>query len=232
MDDISIRHRQGRFSLDVDFSLTNQWTVVFGPSGAGKTTLLRIIAGLAEPVSGRIQLGGKTVLDTAARISLHAGQRSIGFVAQQPSLFPHLTARENVAFGIHHLERHRRADRIAEMLRLFGAEALADQPAPQLSGGERKRVALARALAPAPDFLLLDEPLAGLDDASANDILSRLMSLNVRVLYVSHDLAEIWRMPADVVFLEAGRVTAIGPLRQVLAAHREHLLQQLSDPGL
>jgi ABC-type sulfate/molybdate transport systems ATPase subunit len=232
VDDISIRHRQGRFSLDVDFSPTNQWTVVFGPSGAGKTTLLRIIAGLAGPDSGRIRLRGKMILDTAVNLSLPAGQRSIGFVAQQPSLFPHLTARENVAFGIHHLERHRRADRIAEMLRLFGAEALADQPAPQLSGGERKRVALARALAPAPDFLLLDEPLAGLDDASANDILSRLMSLNVRVLYVSHDLAEIWRMPADVVFLEAGRVTAIGPLRQVLAAHREHLLQQLSDPGL
>jgi ABC-type molybdate transport system ATPase subunit len=114
------------------------------------------------------------------------------------------------------------------MLRLFGAEALADQPAPHLSGGERKRVALARALAPAPEFLLLDEPLAGLDDASAQNILSRLLSLNVRVIYVSHDLAEIWRMPAAVVFLESGRVTAIGPLRKVLATHREHLLRQLS----
>jgi ABC-type sulfate/molybdate transport systems ATPase subunit len=227
--DISIRQRQGRFALEVDFSLTNPWTVVFGPSGAGKTTLLRIIAGLAAPVSGRIQLGGKIVLDTAAGISLPAGQRSIGFVAQQPALFPHLTARENVAFGIHHLEPHHRADRVAEMLRLFGAEALADQPAPQLSGGERKRVALARALAPAPDFLLLDEPLGGLDDASAHDILSRLLSLHIRVLYVSHDLAEIWRMPAEVVLLESGHVTAIGPLRQVLAAHREHLLQQLGD---
>jgi ABC-type molybdate transport system ATPase subunit len=117
------------------------------------------------------------------------------------------------------------------MLRLFGAESLADQPAPQLSGGERKRIALARALAPAPELLLLDEPLAGLDDASARDILARLLTLQassgVRALYVSHDLAEIWRLPADVVFLESGRVTAIGPLQQVLASHREHLLQQL-----
>ncbi len=224
---IAIRHRQGGFTLDAEFSITQPWTVIFGPSGAGKTTLLRILAGLAEPASGRIHLGDRTLLDTASNISVPAGKRSIGFVTQQPALFPHLTARENVAFGIRQLDGDPRTARIDEMLRLFGAESLADQPAPQLSGGEAKRVALARALAPAPDFLLLDEPLAGLDDASAHDILSRLLSLQVRVVYVSHDLAEIWRLPAEVVFLESGRVAAIGPLQQVLAAHREHLLQQL-----
>jgi molybdate transport system ATP-binding protein len=228
MPDIRIQHCLSRFSLDTEFSLENQWTVVFGPSGAGKSTLLRIIAGLEEPTSGRIQLGRRILLDTANGISVPAGRRSIGYVNQQPALFPHLTAQENVAFGIRNLQQGRRAERVAEMLRIFGAEALTDQPAPHLSGGERKRVALARALAPAPEFLLLDEPLAGLDDASAQDILSRLLSLDVRVLYISHDLAEIWRIPAGVVFLESGRVTAIGPLRQVLATHREHLVNQLS----
>jgi molybdate transport system ATP-binding protein len=231
--DIAIRHCQGRFTLNAEFSLASPWTVIFGPSGAGKTTLLRILAGLAEPSSGRIQLGKRTLLDTATGISIPAGQRSIGFVTQQPALFPHLTARENVAFGIRYLDRDRRIARAAEMLRLFGAESLADQPAPHLSGGERKRIALARALAPAPQCLLLDEPLAGLDDASAHDILSRLLSLQVagqvRVVYVSHDLAEIWRLPAEIVCLESGRVTAIGPLRQVLAPHRERLLRQLTD---
>jgi ABC-type sulfate/molybdate transport systems ATPase subunit len=229
--DIAIRHRQGRFTLDAAFSLTQPWTVIFGPSGAGKTTLLRILAGLVEPTSGRVHLGGRTLLDTAASVSVPAGKRSIGFVTQQPALFPHLTARQNVAFGIRHLDRDERAARVDEMLRLFGAESLADQPAPQLSGGERKRIALARALAPAPDLLLLDEPLAGLDDASARDILARLLSLQVsgqvRVVYVSHDLAEIWRLPAEVVCLETGRVTAVGPLQQVLAPHRDQLLQQL-----
>ena len=135
--------------------------------------------------------------------------------------------RENVGFGIRHLSRERRAERVAEMLHLLGAEALADQHTPQLSGGERQRVAMARALAPAPQLLLLDEPLAGLDDASAHDILSRLLSLDMHVLYVSHDLAEIWRMPAEVVLLDAGRVAAIGPLQQVLAPYRERLLEQL-----
>jgi molybdate transport system ATP-binding protein len=227
MPDISVRHRQGRFSLEAEFSLQNRWTVVFGPSGAGKSTLLRIIAGLVKPDSGRISLSARTVLDIASGVSVPAGRRSIGLVTQQPALFPHLSVRENVGFGIRHLRRDHRAERVAEMLRLLGAEALADQPTPQLSGGERQRVAMARALAPAPQLLLLDEPLAGLDDASAHDILSRLLSLDMRVLYVSHDLAEIWRMPADVVLLDAGRVTAIGPLQQVLAPYRERLLEQL-----
>jgi|HubBroStandDraft_5_1064220.scaffolds.fasta_scaffold115382_2 molybdate transport system ATP-binding protein len=227
MPDISVRHRQGRFSLEAEFSLQNRWTVVFGPSGAGKSTLLRIIAGLIEPASGRIRFDEKTVLDTCDGISVPAGRRSIGFVTQQPALFPHLRVRDNVAFGIRHFGRERRASRVAEMLHLLGAETLADQPTPQLSGGERQRVAMARALAPAPQLLLLDEPLAGLDDASAQDILSRLRVLDMRVLYVSHDLAEIWRMPAEVVLLDAGRVMAIGPLQQVLAPYRDRLLQQL-----
>lgn len=228
MPDIRVRHRQGRFLLEAEFSLSSRWTVIFGPSGAGKSTLLRVIAGLVTPTVGRIELGERLVLDTARGICEPVGARSLGFVMQQPALFPHLDVRDNVGFGLKQLNRERRTARVNEMLQLFGAEALVDQPTSHLSGGERQRVALARALAPNPSFLLLDEPLAGLDDASAQDILTRLLSLNLRVVYVSHDVVEIWRMPADVVQIESGRVTATGPIQQVLAGHRERVLQQLA----
>jgi len=228
MPDVKVRHRQGTFSLEADISFASGWTVIFGPSGAGKTTLLRVLAGLITPDEGRVNLAGKTLLDTSKGIAVGPGERSIGFVTQQSNLFPHKTVRENVGFGIRHLGRKARGQRIAEMLRMFGAEGLADRRTTQLSGGERQRVALARALAPAPQLLLLDEPLAGLDDASAHDILARLLALNIRVVYVSHELAEIWRIPGDVILLEGGRITASGPLRDVLAPRRDELLRQLS----
>jgi molybdate transport system ATP-binding protein len=228
MSDVSLRHHQGGFSLHADFSLRTSWTVLFGPSGAGKSTVLRILAGLTAPGEGRITLEEKILLDTSAGIAVPAGHRSIGFVSQQPALFPHLTAADNVAFGIRHLPRNQRNDRVREMLEFFAAVPLAQRRAAQLSGGERQRIALARALAPGPRLLLLDEPLAALDDGSAHDILGRLLNLDARIVYVSHDLAEIWPLPATVVILDNGRVTAIGPLREVLAPYRARLLQQLS----
>jgi molybdate transport system ATP-binding protein len=227
MPDVAIRHRQGNFHLDVEFSFGQRWTVIFGPSGAGKSTILRILAGLTTPASGRITLAGRSFLDSERGLTLAPGRRSIGFVTQQAALFPHLTAEENVAFGIRHLAPPSRRERVLEMLRLFGAESLAARKPARLSGGERQRVALARALAPHPQLLLLDEPLAAIDDASAQEILTRLVALETRVVYVSHDLSEIWRLPADVVLLEAGRVTATGPLQQVLAPHRDRLVELL-----
>jgi ABC-type sulfate/molybdate transport systems ATPase subunit len=229
--DIRLRHHQNGFLLHAEFSLATQWTVLFGPSGAGKSTILRILAGLLTPTDGRIHLDGKTLLDTDTRTAIPAGRRAIGFVTQQPALFPHLTAADNVAFGIRHLPQAERTHRVNEMLDFFGAAPLAHRRAAQLSGGERQRVALARALAPNPQLLLLDEPLAALDDASAHDILARLLARlpesATRIVYVSHDLAEIWQIPGTAVLLENGRVTATGPLREVLAPHRNRLLQQL-----
>lgn len=229
MLDASIRHHLGRFCLEAELSLRSSWTVLFGASGAGKSTLLRLVAGLATPDAGRIALRGQTIFDSEARISVPAGKRSIGFVTQQAALFPHLTAEENVAFGIRYLPRAERSRRVQEMLRVFNAEPLANRKAAHLSGGERQRIALARALAPKPRLLLLDEPLAALDDPSAEEILDRLLAFELQVLYVSHDLAEIWQIPAEVVVLEEGRVTATGPLRQVLAPRRERLLQHLNS---
>src|SRR5579872_2024729 len=207
MAEIRVRHHQGGFTLDIACSLDTQWTVIFGPSGAGKSTLLRILAGLITPHSGRISIDGEPLLDTDAKLAIPAGRRGIGFLTQQPALFPHLTAAENVAFGIRHFPLESRRRRIAEMLRFFGADALADRKPAQLSGGERQRAAL--------------------DDASAHDILARLLQLPTRIVYVSHDVAEIWPLPAAVVVLENGLVTATGPLQQVLAPQRDRLLQLL-----
>ncbi len=198
--DAQIRHHLGRFALEAELSLRSQWTVIFGPSGAGKSTLLRILAGLVTPDAGRIVLADRLLFNSETGVSISAGKRSVGFVTQQAALFPHLTAHENVAFGIRHLPREQRSRRIGEMLRLFDAEGLADRKAGRLSGGERQRIALARALAPNPQLLLLDEPLAALDDPSAEEIMNRLLTLDLQVVYVSHDLAEIWRIPAEVVF--------------------------------
>ncbi|MGA8531936.1 MAG: ATP-binding cassette domain-containing protein [Acidobacteriaceae bacterium] len=230
MLDARVHHRLGHFSLEATFSLRSPWTVIFGPSGAGKSTLLRILAGLVTPDSGNIMLAGRPLFDSEAGIAIPAGRRSVGFVTQQAALFPHLTARDNVAFGIRRLPQEERSRRISEMLRLFGAEALADRKPNQLSGGERQRIALARVLAPRPQLLLLDEPLAALDDPSAEEILNRLLTLDLQVVYVSHDLPEIWRIPADVVLLESGQVTVMGPLQQVLALRRERLLRNLGSP--
>jgi molybdate transport system ATP-binding protein len=229
MLDARVRHHLGHFSLEAEFSLRSAWTVIFGPSGAGKSTLLRIVAGLATPDAGRITLAGRPLFDSESGIFIPAGRRSVGFVTQQAALFPHLTAHDNVAFGIRHLPKEERSRRIHEMLHLFGAEALADRKPNQLSGGERQRIALARALAPRPELLLLDEPLAALDDPSAKEILSRLLTIDLQAVYVSHDLAEIWRIPAEVILIENGRITANGPLQQVLAPRRERLLRHLDS---
>ena len=224
----TVRHRVSGFSLEAELSITTAWTILFGPSGAGKSTLLRILAGLISPDEARILLNSRILTDTDRKIAVAPGHRGIGFVTQQAALFPHLTARENIAFGIRHLSAEQRTQRIEELLALFGAESLADRKPAQLSGGERQRIALARALAPRPRFLLLDEPLAALDAASKQALLAALRSLEVPALYVSHDLAEVWQADAAVIVLDAGRILAEGAARAVLAPYRDNLLQQLT----
>lgn len=222
-----IRLTRAAFILDAKFALRSNWTVLFGPSGAGKTTLLRIISGLLTPDAGRIALEHRLVYDKALGIAVDPGARRIGFVTQQAALFPHLTARENVAFGLQLLSRNEREARVAEMLRIFNAEALAERKPGELSGGERQRIALARALAPQPELLLLDEPFAALDAAAKAAIVENLRAQCVPVLHVSHDLADAWQSDADAIVLEAGRIQAQGAAREVLAPYRERILEQL-----
>jgi ABC-type sulfate/molybdate transport systems ATPase subunit len=223
----NLEYRRGDFTLHAEFELRAQWTVLFGASGAGKTTLLRMLAGLAQPSSGSIRLGRNQLLDTGRNISAPPGSRGIGFVPQQAALFPHLTVRENIAFGLHQWTRDARRTRTEELLRLFEIEALGDRKPRHLSGGERQRVMLAQALAPRPDLLLLDEPFNALDASTRAAVIEKLRSAAVPVLYVSHDLADAWQINADALLLESGRIAAQGETRTVLALQREQLLNQL-----
>jgi molybdate transport system ATP-binding protein len=213
--------------LETRFELGAGWTVLFGPSGAGKSTLLRILSGLLAPDRGRVALGGRVLTDTAAHVNIPPGQRRIGFVTQQPALFPHLTGRANIAFGLRTLGRAESEQRIEEMLELFDATSFADRRPAALSGGEQQRIALARALAPQPEFLLLDEPFSALDLPTKNAIVDKLHATGVPVLYVSHALADAWEINADAIVLYAGKVEAHGPAREVLAPWRDRLLEQL-----
>lgn len=222
-----IEHRRGDFTLRAWFALRAPWTVLFGASGAGKTTLLRILAGLTQPQAGSIQLRGNPLLDTSRNLALPPRQRKIGFVLQQAALFPHLTARENIAFGLHQWTRPARETRVEELLRLFEIEALAARKPRQLSGGERQRIAVAQALAPRPELLLLDEPFNALDAPSRAAIIEKLRAAAVPVLYVSHDLADAWQINAHAILIESGTIIAEGETRSILAPQRQQILNQL-----
>jgi ABC-type sulfate/molybdate transport systems ATPase subunit len=226
----------GELHLQVEFTLTQRRNVLFGPSGSGKTTLLRLLAGLLQPASGSIVLGGLTLTGTAAGVALPPGRRSIGYVTQEPALFPHLSVEANIAFGLHGLPRSVRRARVSGLLETFALESLACRMPLRLSGGERQRVALARALAPEPAMLLLDEPFTGLDvplrERTTLALERYLVARDTLVLAVSHDVAEVYASGAEVLLLEAGRIAAQGPAHQVLAPHRERLLRQLGAAAL
>ena len=216
------RGRLGAFSFDVALDVPlHGVTGVFGPSGSGKTVLLRSIAGLG-PLRGRLVVGGERWEDADAGIRRPTHQRPIGYVFQEPSLFSHLSVRENLVYG------ERRASHASpaavgldDVVALLGIETLLDRDPARLSGGERQRVALGRALLSAPRLLLMDEPLAALDRTARDEILPYLerlqRTLTVPILYVTHDLDEIERLSDHIVLLAAGRVVASGPLADVLA---------------
>jgi molybdate transport system ATP-binding protein len=197
--------RSGGFSLDVQFSVPPGITALLGPSGAGKTTTLRVIAGLERAAKATITLG--TSVWQSENVWVAPQGRRVGFVFQSLALFPHLTARQNVAFGAGG------ADPLPWLER-FHVAPLADRLPASFSGGEAQRVALARAMARSPQVLLLDEPFSSLDAALRDTLRAELAALvaetKVPTVLVTHDEAEARQLSAQVVRLEAGRVTARG----------------------
>lgn len=214
------RHAYPDFTLDVDLDLPGRGvTALFGPSGSGKTTLLRLIAGLARTPEGYLAVRGEVWQDDARFLPTH--RRPIGYVFQEASLFPHLTARGNLAYGMKRAAERLDGAELDHVIDLLGIGSLLERRAHQLSGGERQRVAIARALAVKPRLLLMDEPLAALDLGRKQEILPYLErlhdELDIPVFYVSHAPDEVARLADHIVALAAGRAVAQGALAETLA---------------
>jgi molybdate transport system ATP-binding protein len=201
---------QGTFVLEVRETLDGGITALFGPSGSGKTTTLDAIAGLRTPRGGSIRVGSRVLFDAQRSVELPPHQRHVGYVPQDPALFPHMNVRRNVLYG----RRPGQKLELMTVVRMLEVGDLLERRVPELSGGERQRVALARALMSAPDLLLLDEPLAAVDVERRRRILPYLLrvrdELGVPVIYVSHDRVEVDQLADRVLILDAGRVVARG----------------------
>ena len=201
--EINLTHQIGDCTLAVDFACDAPCIAVTGPSGVGKTTLLNCVAGLIKPDQGRIVIGGNVLQDSARRISVPVEQRGAGYVFQDARLFPHLRVAANLAYG----ERLRGADRVSRdtIIDTLGIAGIMNRWPANLSGGEVRRVAIARALLANPRFLLLDEPLASLDQARTDEILTMIehlvSALAIPMIYVSHQPAEAERLTDTVITL-------------------------------
>ena len=225
--ELSAHLERDGFTLDVELSVADGEVVaVLGPNGAGKSTLLGVLSGLLRPDSGRLHVAGRTLLDTATGEFVPAHRRGVGLLAQEPLLFPHLSALANVAFGprAHGVPRAGAEERARGLLADVGVTELAARRPAQLSGGQQQRVALARALAPRPGLLLLDEPLAALDvDATPamRTLLRRVIAdAKQTALLVTHDALDALVLADRVIVLDRGRIVEQGPAREVLARPR------------
>lgn len=222
--DLSHRHRHdhglGGFALDVRFEGEKGLTALFGRSGSGKTSVVDLVAGLARPDRGRIAVDGAVLVDTAARVFVPRHRRRVGYVFQDARLFPHLSVRQNLLYGRWFTPAAERYGSLEAVVDLLGIAPILHRRPAFLSGGERQRVAIGRALLASPRLLLMDEPLAALDDARKAEVMPYIERLRdeaaIPILYVSHSVPEVRRLASKVVVLEAGRVAAEGEPGAVL----------------
>lgn len=219
---IRLRYKlaRGDFSLDVEAGLPAMGiTGVFGRSGAGKTTLLRLIAGLEKPDLGVLQIGSETLEDSDERRSIAVHRRRIGYVFQEPRLFPHLDVRGNLQYGYKRASGKRGIDFDA-VVELLDLSSLMRRRTTGLSGGESQRVAIARALLSSPRLLLMDEPVVALDAARKAEVLPFILqaaqALDVPILYVSHNIDEICQLCDQLLIIDEGQSIVAGELQEVL----------------
>ena len=218
---VSVTHRLGAFTLDAEFDSGSGLTALFGRSGAGKTSLVNIIAGLARPDRGRVSIDGEVLADTATGRFVPAHRRRVGYVFQEGRLFPHLSVRQNLAYGRWFAPKIGiSGSEFDQVVALLGIEHLLARRPANLSGGEKQRVAIGRALLAHPRVLVMDEPLASLDDSRRQEILPYIERLRdemrVPIVYVSHSIPEVARLATTLVVLSEGQVAAIGPTAEVM----------------
>ncbi len=219
--DVDIDHRRGSFRLQARFTAAPGLTALFGRSGSGKTSLVSIVGGLIRPDRGRIAVDGQTLVDTERGVFVPAHRRRIGYVFQDSRLFPHLSVRRNLLYGrwFARGDGGATAD-LGAVVELLGIGHLLERDPDSLSGGEKQRVAIGRALLARPRLVLMDEPLASLDESRRGEILPYIERLRdeagVPILYVSHSVAEVARLATTVVIMSEGTVTAVGPVQDIL----------------
>lgn len=214
------RHRfPGGFTLDAEFETSAQVTALFGPSGSGKTMVLYTIAGLLRPQSGKVHLDSQAWLDTGRGLYVKPERRHVGFVFQDHLLFPHLSVERNLMYGRRRLPGRSSAIEPRRVIEVLELAELLGRPVRNLSGGEKQRVALGRSLLSGPELLLMDEPLAALDEGLKDRILTYLERVvsewHVPTIYVSHSEAEVRRLADRVIVLEQGRVRRCGSPEEI-----------------
>lgn len=215
MIEIDIAHAFGAFRLEARIAAHGGVLALCGASGAGKTTLLTIVAGLLRPQAGRVVIDGAIFLDTGSGVDLAPRRRRIGYVFQEPRLFPHLSVEQNLRYGQRFTPPARRFVDFDAVTSLLGLDPLLARRPDRLSGGEKQRVAIGRALLVSPNLLLMDEPLAALDDARRFDILTYIEKMrdafSIPIIFVSHRISEVERLASDIAVLDQGRLVEMRP---------------------
>src|SRR6202790_545329 len=217
---VSVTHRLGDFTLGAAFEGEGGLTALFGRSGAGKTSLINAIAGLYRPDRGRIAVDGVVLTDTATGVFVPAHRRRVGYVFQEGRLFPHLNVRQNLVYGRWFAPKTASGGEFDQVVELLGIGHLLSRRPANLSGGEKQRVAIGRALLARPRLLVMDEPLASLDEGRRAEIFPYIERLRdemlVPIVYVSHSIPEVAQLATTLVVMSEGKVAAIGPTAQIM----------------
>jgi molybdate transport system ATP-binding protein len=219
--DINVKRLQGAFKVDAAFVAEGTGiTALFGRSGAGKTSVINMVAGLVRPDEGRIVVNGKTCFDSEKGLNVPPEKRRFGYIFQDARIFPHLSVKSNLIYGMNLVPRSERFVAFDQVVELLGLEHLLNRRPAKLSGGEKQRVAIGRSLLTSPRLMLMDEPLASLDDERKSEVLPFIATLpkefDVPILYVSHSVDEILILADYLVIVDSGRAIVAGQAKELL----------------